>query len=344
MNVTTVGIDLAKNVFSVHGVDTHGKVVLKKTVSRSKLLECFANLPPCLIGMEACSGAHHWARALRRIGHDARIIAPRFVIPYRKSGKNDGNDAEAICEAVSRPAMRFVPVKSVEQQAVLSLHRIRSAVVAERTAQINQIRGLLAEFGLIMPKGRYPAQHHIPDILEDADNGLPSLARRLLHDIYQRIQTLNQQILAYDREIESLARHSEPTRRLMSLPGVGAVTATAMVASIADPRQFHNGRQLAAWLGMVPRQYSTGGKTRLGRITKQGDKYLRMLLIHGARSVLATLKDDKQDRISCWLRDLVERRGYKRAAVALAAKNARIIWAMLVRGEIYRITPASQTA
>lgn len=343
MNVTTVGIDLAKNVFSVHGVDAHGKSVLKKTLSRGKLLECFANLPPCVIGMEACSGAHHWARALRNLGHDARIIAPRFVIPYRKSGKNDGNDAEAICEAVSRPAMRFVPVKSVEQQAVLSLHRIRSAVVAERTAQINQIRGLLSEFGLIMPKGRYPAQHHIPDILEDASNGLPSLARRLLHDIYQRIQTLNQQILAYDREIENLARHSEPARRLMSLPGVGAVTATALVASVADPAQFDNGRQLAAWLGLVPRQYSTGGKTRLGRITKQGDKYLRMLLIHGARSVLAALKD-KQDRISCWLRELVARRGYKRAAVALAAKNARIVWVMLTRGEAYRVSPVNPAA
>ncbi len=343
MNATTVGIDLAKNVFSVHGVDAHGKVVLRKTVSRGKLLEMFANLPPAVVGMEACSGAHHWARALRNLGHDARIIAPRFVIPYRKSGKNDGNDAEAICEAVSRPAMRFVPVKSVEQQAVLSLHRIRSAVVAERTAQINQLRGLLSEFGLIMPKGRYPAQHAIPAILEDAENGLPGLARRLLHDIYQRVQALNQQILAYDREIEALARHSEPAKRLMSLPGVGAVTATALVASIADPRQFDNGRQLAAWLGLVPRQYSTGGKTRLGRITKQGDKYLRMLLIHGTRAVLAALRD-KQDRTSCWLRQLVERRGYKRAAVALAAKNARIVWAMLVRGEAYRVTPANGMA
>lgn len=284
--------------------------------------------------MEACTGAHHWARALRAQGHDARIIAPRFVIPYRKSGKNDGNDAEAICEAASRPAMRFVPVKSVEQQAVLSLHRIRSEMVAERTAQINQIRGLLSEFGLIMPKGRYPAQHHISDLLEDAANGLPSLARRLLYDVYQRIQALNQQILAYDREIETLARHSESVSRLMTLPGVGAVTATALVASIADPKQFNNGRQLAAWLGLVSRQYSTSGKTRLGRITKQGDKYLRMLLIHGARSVLTALKD-KQDRISCWLRDLIARRGYKRAAVALAAKNARVIWALLTRGENY---------
>ena len=340
MNATTVGIDLAKNVFSVHGVDVHGKVVLKKTLSRGKLLELFANQPPCIIGLEACSGAHHWARQLRLLGHDARIIAPRFVIPYRKSGKNDGNDAEAICEAVSRPAMRFVPVKSVEQQAVLCLHRIRSAVVAERTAQINQIRGLLSEFGLIMPKGRYPAQHNIPALLEDAENGLPSLARRLLVDIYQRILQLNQQILAYDREIKALARQSTAARRLMQLPGVGAVSATALVASLADPGQFGNGRQLAAWLGLVPRQYSTGGKTRLGRITKQGDKYLRTLLIHGTRAVLATL-GEKQDRISCWLRELIARRGYKRAAVALAAKNARVIWALLVRGEDYR---PSQTA
>jgi transposase len=239
--------------------------------------------------------------------------------------------------------MRFVPVKSVEQQAVLSLHRIRSAVVAERTAQINQLRGLLSEFGLVMPKGRYPAQHHIPDILEDGENGLPSLARRLLNDIYQRILALNQQILAYDREIENLARHSEAARRLMTLPGIGAVTATALVASIADPAQFSSGRQLAAWLGLVPRQYSTGGKTRLGRITKQGDKYLRTLLIHGTRAVLAALRD-KLDRTSCWLRELIARRGYKRAAVALAAKNARIVWAMLVRGEAYRVTPAGQTA
>jgi transposase len=339
MNITTAGIDLAKNTFSVHGVDAQGKVVLKKTVTRSKLLETFANLPPCRVAMEACSGAHHWARRLSAMGHDARIIAPRFVIPYRKSGKNDSNDADAIMDAASRPAMRFVPVKSAEQQAVLCMHRIRSERVAERTAQINQIRGLLSEFGLIMPKGRYPAQQHIPDILEDAENGLPGLVRRLLHDVYQRILQLNQQILGYDRELEQLAQHSEAAQRLMSAPGIGAITATAVVASIADPGQFHNGRQLAAWLGLVPQQYSTGGKTRLGRITKQGDKYLRMLLIHGARSVLASL-GDKQDRVSCWLRALIERRGYKRATVALAAKNARLIWVLLTRGETYRVQPA----
>lgn len=336
MNITTIGIDLAKNTFSLHGTDAQGKTVLKKTVSRGKLLEHFANLPPCVVGMEACSGAHHWARELRALGHDARIIAPRFVTPYRRKGKNDNNDAEAICEAVSRPAMHFVPVKSSEQQAILCLHRIRQQVVGERTALINQIRGLLSEFGLIMLKGRYAAQHGIPDILENAENGLPSLARRLLHDVWQRIVQLNQQILAYDRELESLARQSESASKLMTIPGVGAITATALVASIADPKQFRNGRQLAAWLGLTPRQYSTGGKPRLGRITKQGDKYLRMLMIHGTRAVLAVLKD-KQDRTSQWLRELIVRRGYKRAAVALAAKNARIVWAILNRGETYRL-------
>ncbi len=335
MNITTVGFDLAKNVFSLHGVDANGKAVLRKSVSRGKLLECFSQLPRCVVGMEACTGAHHWARQLITLGFDARIIAPRFVIPYRKSGKNDGNDAEAICEAVSRPAMRFVPIKSAEQQAVLSLHRIRQGLVAERTAQINQIRGLFAEFGLIMPKGRYPAQHHIPDILEDATNGLPALARRLLADVWARIQQLNQQIFAYDREIEQLAKHSAQAQRLMTIPGIGAITATAIIASVGTPQQFKSGRQLAAWLGLVPRQYSTGGKTRLGRITKQGDKYLRTLLIHGTRAVLAALKD-KRDKTSNWLRELIARRGYKRAAVALAAKNARIVWAILMRGEEYR--------
>jgi len=335
MNLTTVGIDLAKNVFSLHGVDAHGKTVLRKTVSRARLLEVMANLPRCVVGMEACTGAHHWARQLTALGFDARIIAPRFVIPYRKSGKNDGNDAEAICEATARPAMRFVPVKSAEQQAILCLHRIRQALVAERTAQINQVRGLMAEFGLIMPKGRYPAQHHIPDLLEDAANGLPGLARRLLHDVWQRILHLNQQILAYDREIEQLAKASATAQRLMAIPGIGAITATALVASIGMPQQFKNGRQLAAWLGLTPRQYSTGGKTRLGRITKQGDKYLRTLLIHGTRAVLAALRD-KRDKTSCWLRELIARRGYKRAAVALAAKNARIVWAILTTGQEYR--------
>lgn len=336
MNVTTVGIDLAKNSFSLHGVDGHGKVAFRKTLSRHKLLPFLASLPPCLIGMEACSGAHYWGRELLKLGHRVGLMASRFVAPYRKGGKNDGNDAEAICEAVGRPGMRFVPVKSDEQQAVLSLHRIRQGLVGERTALINQLRGLLSEFGLIMPKGRYSAQHHIPSILEDAENGLPMLARRLLSDTYQRLRIMNEQILAYDREIYHLAKDSEPAKRLMTLPGIGEITATAILATVGDPRQFRNGRQFAAWLGLTPRQYTTGGKIRLGRITKKGDTYLRTLLIHGTRAVLATVQD-KNDKLSCWAKALIERRGYKRAAVALAAKNARILWALMVRNETYQL-------
>jgi transposase len=338
MNVTTIGIDLAKYSFSLHGVDAHGKTVLHKNLNRSALLSWVAQQPPSLIGLEACSGAHHWGRALEKLGHRVGIMAPRFVAPYRKGGKNDGNDAEAICEAVARPGMRFVPIKSAEQQSVLCLHRIRQGLIKERTAMINQLRGLLAEFGLVMPKGRYGAQRHIPRILEDAENGLPMLARRLLHDVSLRLNTLNEQLLAYDHELEQLARGSETARRLMTIPGIGAVTASAMLASVGDPRQFQSGRAFAAWLGLVPRQYTTGGKIRLGRITKRGDVYLRTLLIHGTRAVLATVKD-KPDRLSAWSRALIERRGYKRAAVALAAKNARILWALMRRGTTYQLKP-----
>lgn len=340
MNVTTIGIDLAKQTFSLHGVDGAGKVVFKKSLSREKLLPFLGSLPPCLIGMEACSGAHYWGRELKKLGHRIGIMAPKFVAAYRKSGKNDTNDAEAICEAVARPGMRCVPVKSAEQQAILSLHRVRQGLIQERTALINQLRGLLSEFGLIMPKGRYSAQHKIPEILEDGDNGLPMLTRRLLADTYQRLRTLNEQILAYDRELNHLVRNSEPAQRLMTIPGIGAITATAMLAAVGDPKQFKNGRQFAAWLGLTPRQYTTGGKIRLGRITKKGDAYLRTLLIHGTRAVLATLKD-KDDKLSCWAKQLIERRGYKRAAVALAAKNARILWALMVRDDTYRLKTAT---
>lgn len=336
MNVTTIGIDLAKHTFSLHGVDSRGKILFRKTLARAKLMPFLAKLPPCLIGMEACSGAHHWARSFQALGHRVGIMAPRFVAPYRKGGKNDGNDAEAICEAVGRPGMRWVPVKSDEQQAILCLHRIRQGLIKERTALINQLRGLLSEFGLIMPKGRYSAQHDIPGILEDAENGLPMLVRQLLHDTYRRLRTLNEQVLAYDRELNHLVRDSEPAKRLMTVPGIGAMTATALLASVGDPRQFKNGRQFAAWLGLTPRQYTTGGKIRLGRITKKGDAYLRTLLIHGTRAVLSTVKD-KQDRLSIWTKTLIERRGYKRAAVALAAKNARILWALMIKGETYQM-------
>lgn len=338
MDIITIGIDLAKNTFSLHGVDGKGAVGLRKTVSRKKLLSTLANLPPCLVGMEACSGAHYWAREIDKLGHTVRIMAPKFVIPYRKGGKNDSNDAAAICEAVARPDMRFVPIKSTEQQAVLSLHRIRQGLIQYRTGLVNQLRGLLAEFGLIIPQGRYQMHAHIPLILEDASNGLPALARQLIHGVWQRYQASHEQILEADRMLSTLARESEQARRLMTIPGVGEQVSTAVIASI-DARQFNNGRQLAAWMGLTPRQYTTGGHIRLGRITKQGDKYLRTCLIHGARAVAANLRD-KQDKTSCWLRALIERRGYKRAIVALAARNARLIWTLMIKREDYRAMAA----
>ena len=339
MDAIRIGLDLAKNVFSLHGVDANGKVVLRRTVSRAKLVEVLANTPPCLIGMEACSGAHHWARVLRQFGHDVRIMAAQFVAPYRKDGKNDGNDAAAICEAVSRPGMRFVPVKSVEQQAVLVLHRVRKGLCDERTALINQLRGLLTEFGIVLSQGRYHFRRELPAALDDPDNGVPELARGAFREIAARLAMLDEQILAYDRQINGLARQSAAAQQIMAVSGVGALTATATLATIGDARHFKSGRQFAAWLGVTPRQHSTGGKARLGRITKRGDVYLRTLFIHGARAAIATLAD-KQDRLSCWVRDLIARRGYAKAIVALAARNARIVWALLAKGEPYRLADA----
>ena len=339
MNVKTIGIDLAKNSFSLVGSDSHGNIVLRKTLSRSKLLPFIANCSPCLIGFEACSGAHYWARECLKLGHSVRIIAVKFIEPYRKSGKNDNNDAEAICEAVRRPNIWFVPVKTADQQAALSIHRVRQGVIKDRTSWINRLRGLLSEFGIVMPKGRYTAQSAIPGILGDESNGLPTLAREMIHDLWLSIQQANQQILSYDRALAGLCRQDETSQRLMTIPGVGEQVATGVVASVPDPRLFKNSRQFAAWLGLVPRQYSTGGNIRLGRITKRGDKYLRMCLVHGARAVVANL-GDKQDKVSCWIRDLIERRGYLRAVVALAARNARLIWTLMIKQEDYRAIPA----
>lgn len=332
MKITTIGIDLEKSTLSVHGVDAHGKTVMHKSLSRTKLLEFLSNLEPCLIGMEACSGAHDLARRLIAMGHDARLMAACFVQPYRKNQKNDGNDAEAICEAVARPNMRFVPVKSAEQQALLSVHRVRLELVAGRTALINQLRGLLTEFGIVMPKGRYQMRAHVCDALEHPD--LPELARTVLGELYQRIAALDQDILAQERRIETFARDSVLIQRIMGITGIGPVSASAIVASVGDAKLFKNGRQFCAWLGLVPRQYSTGGKTRLGRITKRGDVYLRTLLVHGARAALTVLAK-RTDRLSTWVQALVARRGYKKAVVALAAKNARLVWAVLATGKPY---------
>ena len=334
--IKAVGIDLAKLVFSIHGVDEHSKCKLRKTVKRNKLLAEIAKLPPCIIAMEACSGAHYWAREFTKLGHDVRIMASKFVIPYRQNEKNDANDAEAICEAATRPKTRFVSIKSEEQQAVLCLHRIRQGLIKDRTARINRLRGLLAEFGLIMPKGRYPAQNTIGGILEDAENGLPMLARELLHDTWQSIRHLNEEILKYDRKLYALANQMKAAKRLMSIPGIGEITATAVVATVNDAKHFDSSRSFAAWIGLVPRQYTTGGVARLGRISKRGEKHIRTSLIHGARAVIANCKN-KTDRTSLWVKDLVERRGFKRATVALAAKNARLIWALLHSEKEYQV-------
>jgi len=330
--VTTVGIDLAKNVFSVHAVDERGVVLFRKTVSRARLLPMVAQWPACLIGMEACSGAHEWARRFQAHGHTVRIMAARFVAPYRKSGKNDGNDAEAICEAVQRPAMRFVPVKSAEQQAVLSLHRVRQGFVEERTATINRTRGLLAEFGVVLPGRAVEVRRGAAAAAE----ALPALARQAIGDLLGHLHTLDERITAYDCELEHLARTNEVATRLMSVPGVGPMTALATVASVGHAHEFASGRQFAAWLGLVPRQWSTGGKTRLGRITKRGDAYLRTLLIMGARAALQ-MAARRNDKLSRWAIALKERCGYHKAVVALAAKNARIIWALLARETTFRV-------
>jgi len=324
--ITTVGIDLAKNVFSLHGVNGAGKAVLRRTVRRDRLMETVASLSPCLIGMEACSGAHEWGRRFQAHGHTVRLMAPKFVAPYRKSDKNDGNDAEAVCEAVSRPSMRFVPVKSVEQQALLTLHRVRQGFVVERTALINRLRGLLSEFGAVLPLGSETVRRRAAGVAE----GLPELARSAIRDLLEQLRALDARIDSYDAQIHAQARLSEPARRLMQIRGIGATTALAIVATVGNAREFKNGRQFAAWVGLVPGQYSTGGRSRLGHISKRGDAYLRNLFVQGARSVLQTAPMH-QDRLSRWALELQARRGYYRTLVAIANKNARIAWALLAK-------------
>lgn len=338
MNITTVGIDLAKRVFQVHAVDERGKAVLRKKLKRAEVVHFFAKLLPCLIGMEACGSAHFWARKLTELGHTVKLMAPQFVKPYVKTNKNDSRDAEAICEAVARPTMRFVPIKSVEQQALLGLHRARQGFVAARTAQANQLRGLLSEFGVVIPKGIGQLEQCLPQILEEPDNGLLSMSRELFSRLFEHFRELDQQVKALEVQIKTWHRDSAASQRLQKIPGIGPLTASALVASIGDAKSFKNARQLAAWLGLVPRQHSTGGKERLLGISKRGDTYLRTLLIHGARSVLVSLKR-RAAAADGWLARLVQRRNPNIAAVALANKNARIVWALLAHGRDYRSDP-----
>jgi transposase len=335
MKVARCGLDIAKQVFQVHCVDDRGRVLLRKTLARSKVRGFFATVSPCIIGIEACASAHYWGRELGKLGHNVRLMAAHFVGAYRKSGKNDANDAEAICEAVGRPNMRFVPLKSQEQQAILMVHRARELVVASRTAQVNQIRGLLAEFGLVVPQGVARLRSQLPQILEDAENGLPFLARQTLAGLLEQFHFFDSRVDYYDHQIVDLSRQMEPAQRLMSIEGVGPVTATAMVASVGDARVFSSSRQFAAWLGLTPRQHSSGGRSRLGQITKRGDCYLRTLLVHGARSLIRHV-DRRTDSKSVWAKELKARRHPNVAAVALAAKQARTIWALLAKGTEYR--------
>jgi len=338
MAIVFVGIDLAKNVFALHGVDEGGKPVLvRPSVARAKLHALVASLPPCTIGMEACSGAHHWARLFIAVGHTVRLIAPKFVAPYRlsgKRGKTDAADAAAICEALQRPAMRFVPVKSLDQQALLTLHRVRQGFVEQRTAVINRVRGLLTEFGIVMPLKASVVRAQAAAALED----LPGWANLAIGDCLSELHRLDERIAQYDKHLTTQARHDERARQLMRLKGVGETTATALVASVGNAHEFKCGRQFAAWLGLTPGQYSSGGKTRLGRITKAGDGYLRSLFVLGARAVLNASKT-RTDALSRWALALQERRGYWRAVVAIAAKNARMAWAVLQRGERF-VMPA----
>lgn len=330
MNITHIGIDLAKRVFCVHGVDERGRVGLTRELRRNQMNKFFAQLPACTIGMESCAGAHYWGRELRALGHEVRLIDARFVKPYRQSDKNDRNDAQAICEALMRPHMRFVAIKSVEQQAVLTLHRARALLSSERVALINHIRGLLAEFGIVVAQGPSALRKALPELLEDASNALPILARETFAELQERWRDQERRIANYDRRIQQLARQGEPAQRLMQLPGVGPITATAIVATVGDVAAFHSARQFAAWLGLVPRHYASGGKTRYGRITKRGDAYLRTLLIHGARAALRTAPR-RNDALSQWAVQLQARRGVNKAVVALAARHARVIWCLLTR-------------
>lgn len=334
MKITTIGIDLAKNVFQVHGVDAQGKIVVKKAFKRLQLLPFFANLTPCLIGMEACGSAHYWARKLQTLGHTVKLMAPQFVKPYVKTNKNDAADAEAICEAVTRPTMRFVPIKNVDQQAVLALHRARQGFVKARTAQANQIRGLLAEYGIVIPQGIGHLAKHLPDILEDGENGLPGPFRQLIDRLGAHLKELDRQVQELEVQIQLWHRAHAASRKLADIPGIGPITASALIASIGDARNFDNGRQLAAWLGLVPRQNSSGGKQTLLGISKRGDTYLRTLLIHGARAVIR-VAERKVNHAGSWLAGVMGRRNKNVAAVALANKNARIVWALLARDREY---------
>jgi transposase len=335
MTIVTIGLDLAKNVFQVHGVDAGGHVVLKKKLGRSEVCRFFEELPACLVGVEACATAHYWARELSSLGHEVRLIPPSYVKAYVRRQKNDAADAEAICEAVTRPTMRFVPIKSAERQSVLVLHRSRELLVRQRTMLINAIRGHCAEFGLIAPQGALRAVDLIKQVRQADGALLPDLARSALLLLATQLDGLVVQINALGRLILAWHRQDQASQRLAAIPGVGIITATALAATVTNPNLFRSGREFAAFLGLVPRQNSSGGKERLGRVSKMGDGYLRKLLVVGATSVIRRARTGTLGPAH-WLRSLLERRPARVVTVAMANKTARIVWAVLARGEVYR--------
>lgn len=336
MNIKRLGIDLAKNIYQVHGVDANEHVMIRKAFTRTQLRRFLLKLEPTLIGMEACGSAHYWGRELTAMGHEVKLIPPQFVKPYVKRHKNDAVDAEAICEAVSRPTMRFVTIKTADQQAMQLVHRVRSRIVKARTALVNELRGMLAEFGIVMGSmGVSAVRKAIPALLEDADNGLTHSMRDLLHNLYHELTDMDERLEKMNQQLAAHAKIDHRVARLQQLPGVGPVTASAIVAAVGDATQFKKARDFAAWLGIVPNQHSSGGKNCLGSISKRGDKYLRTLLIHGARSCVKVI-EGKTDYRSVWLAGVLQRRNKNIATVALANKHARIIWAMLTRNEDYR--------
>ncbi len=330
MKLSRVGIDLAKNVYQLHGVDRSGKTMWKRRLKRHQWLKVLLDKtePDCVIGMEACAGAHHWARELQSRGYTVKLMPPQFVKPYVKSNKNDARDAEAICEAMSRPSMRFVTVKTVAQQDIQATHRIRAELITQRTAKANQVRGLVAEYGLVAPKHLSSLRAAIPCWLEDAENGLTADFRSLLQGVWGDLRALDDRVGEMDQVIKRLAENNEDCVRLQQLRGIGPMTSTAMVATVGDARQYHKSRQMAAAIGITPKQHSSGGKDRLLGISKRGDVYLRTLMIHGARSVVARAKH-KDDPLSRWVTGIATKRHPNVAAVALANKTARMAWAML---------------
>ncbi len=333
--VSTIGLDIAKSVFQVHGVDGAGMVVMRKRISRAKVLEFFAGLPPCLVGIEACPSAHYWSRELQALGHTVRLMPPSYVKGYLKRSKNDANDAAAICEAVTRPSMRFVPTKSEQQQSGLMLHRSRQLLVRQRTMLSNAIRGHMAELGIISAKGRHGTAELLRIIADTADDRIPAIARFGLDLLARQYVTIAAEVTAIDKRIHAWHRSCEESRRLEEIPGIGPIVATALVAEVGDWRAFRSGRNLAAWIGLVPRQHSTGGKERLGSITKQGNRYLRWLLVTGAMAVIRYAQKHGTQRRP-WLGQVMERRPTKVAAVALANKIARMAWAIMVHGDRYK--------